>query len=220
MVNGWFTAETTAFFLYSALAIVGSIIMIHARMLPRLALGVVFTIIGNSGLLVRLEAGPIALFQAFLYVGTMGILLGSEIRRHSEIGRYNRAIAIASREMAAAAGIPLLLAILLYVIVEIPYSSDEMPLLPAHLMTAATLMAIGVYGAIVKRNSLVALLCVSVILGGAQLNIAALSLYVQGIAEGLRTLPLVFFFAQASIGAAVLIVLYKRDSTSKESRGN
>ncbi|SFF15438.1 NADH:ubiquinone oxidoreductase subunit 11 or 4L (chain K) [Paenibacillus algorifonticola] len=220
MFNGWFTAETTAFFLYSALVVVGSCIMIHARLLPKLTLGVVFTIIGNTGLLVRLEAGPIALFQALLYVGTMGILLGSEIRRHSEIGKHNRAIAIASREMAAAVGIPLLLAILLYVIVETPYSGDEMPLLPAHLMMAATLMAIGVYGAIVKRNSLVALLCVSIILCGAQLNIAALSLFKQGIAEGLRTLPLVVFFAQASIGAAVLIVLYKRDSTSKELQGN
>ncbi|WP_099518197.1 NADH-quinone oxidoreductase subunit K [Paenibacillus sp. BIHB 4019] len=214
MFNGWFTAETTAFFLYSALVVTGSIIMIHARMLPRLALGVVLTIIGNSGLLVRLDAGLIALFQALLYVGTMGILLGSEIRRHSEIGRHNRSIGIASREMAAAAGIPFLLAILMYVILKLPYSGEEMPLLPAHLMTAATLMAIGVYGAIVKRNSLVALLCVSIILCGAQLNIAALSLYVHGIEEGLGTLPLVVFFAQASIGAAVLIVLYKRDSTT------
>lgn len=220
LFNEWFTAETTAFFLYSALVVAGSFIMIHARMLPRLALGVVFTIIGNSGLLVRLDAGLIALFQALLYVGTMGILLGSEIRRHAEIGRHNRAIAIASREMAAAAGIPLLLSILFYVIVETPYSGAEMPLLPAHLMIAATLMAIGVYGAIVKRNSLVALLCVSIILCGAQLNIAALSLFKQGITEGLRTLPLVVFFAQASIGVAVLNVLYKRDSTTKELRGN
>ncbi|WP_338553428.1 NADH-quinone oxidoreductase subunit K [Paenibacillus sp. KS-LC4] len=220
MFNGWFAAETTVFFLYSALVVVGSFIMIHARMLPRLALGAVFTIIGNSGLLVRLDAGLIALFQAFLYVGITGILLGSEIRRHSEIGRHNRAIAIASREMVAIAGIPPLLAILFYVIVKAPYSGAEMPLLPAHLMIAAMLMAIGMYGVIVKRNSLVALLCVSIILCGVQLNIAALSLFKQGIAEGLRMLPLVVFCAQASIGVAVLNALYKRDSISKELRGN
>ncbi|MFC5403590.1 NADH-quinone oxidoreductase subunit NuoK [Cohnella soli] len=89
-------------------------------------------------------------------------------------------------------------------------------MLSSYLTLAAVLFCIGLYGVLTKRNAIVVLLCIELMLNAVNLNLVAFSKYgvnasLAGQFFSLFTITVAA--AEAAIGIAVLIVLYRNRAT-------
>lgn len=84
------------------------------------------------------------------------------------------------------------------------------------LMLSAVLFAIGAYGILVRRNAIIILMSVEIILNAAILNFVAFSAYINPPDSGgqvLALLSIALAAAEATIGLAVFLVLYRANGT-------
>ncbi|MGG1314790.1 NADH-quinone oxidoreductase subunit NuoK [Cohnella laeviribosi] len=91
-----------------------------------------------------------------------------------------------------------------------------MSMLASYLTLAAVLFCIGLYGVLTKRNAVVVLLCIELMLGAVNLNLIAFAKY--GVVPSLTGQIFSLFAitvaaAEAAVGIAVLIVLYRSRAT-------
>ncbi len=76
------------------------------------------------------------------------------------------------------------------------------------LLVASLLFAIGVYGVLVRRNAVLVLMGVELMLNAVNLNLVAFDTYFRDVLHGGQTLALfVIVIAAAEIGLALAIVL-------------
>ncbi|QYR22073.1 NADH-quinone oxidoreductase subunit NuoK [Paenibacillus sp. sptzw28] len=85
-------------------------------------------------------------------------------------------------------------------------------MLSSYLTMAAILFCIGLYGALVKRNAVVVLLSIELMLNAVNLNLVAFSKY--GVVPSLTGQMFTLFIiavaaAEAAVGIAVLIALFR-----------
>jgi len=88
--------------------------------------------------------------------------------------------------------------------------------LSSYLTMAAILFCIGLYGALVKRNAVVVLLSIELMLNAANLNLVAFAKY--GIMPSLTGQMFSLFTitvaaAEAAVGIAILIALFRVKGT-------
>lgn len=89
-------------------------------------------------------------------------------------------------------------------------------MLPSYLTMAAILFCIGLYGALTKRNAVVVLLCIELMLNAVNLNLVAFSKYgaVPSLTGQMFTLfSITVAAAEAAVGIGVLIALYRARGT-------
>lgn len=91
-----------------------------------------------------------------------------------------------------------------------------MTMLSSYLTLAAVLFCIGLYGVLTKRNAIIVLLSVELMLNAANLNLVAFSKYgvnpsITGQIFSLFTISVAA--AEAAVGVAVLVVLYRSRAT-------
>ncbi|MCA0758605.1 NADH-quinone oxidoreductase subunit NuoK [Paenibacillus sp. N4] len=91
-------------------------------------------------------------------------------------------------------------------------------MLPSYLTLAAILFCIGLYGALVKRNAVIVLLSLELMLNAVNLNLVAFSKY--GVVPSLTGQIFSLFTitvaaAEAAIGVAILIALFRLRGTVK-----
>ncbi|MFX3634090.1 MAG: NADH-quinone oxidoreductase subunit NuoK [Candidatus Pristimantibacillus sp.] len=89
-------------------------------------------------------------------------------------------------------------------------------MLPSYLTMAAILFCIGLYGALVKRNAIIVLLSIELMLNAVNLNLIAFSKY--GVVPSLTGQVFALFTitvaaAEAAIGIAILIALFRARGT-------
>ncbi|WP_408621825.1 NADH-quinone oxidoreductase subunit NuoK [Cohnella abietis] len=89
-------------------------------------------------------------------------------------------------------------------------------MLSSYLTLAAVLFCIGLYGVLTKRNAIVVLLSIELMLNAANLNLIAFSKYgvnpsLSGQIFSLFTIAVAA--AEAAVGIAVLIVFYRSRAT-------
>ncbi|WP_219834436.1 NADH-quinone oxidoreductase subunit NuoK [Paenibacillus sp. R14(2021)] len=89
-------------------------------------------------------------------------------------------------------------------------------MLSSYLTMAAILFCIGLYGALVKRNAVIVLLSIELMLNAVNLNLVAFSKY--GVVPSLTGQMFTLFSiavaaAEAAVGIAVLIALYRARGT-------
>jgi NADH-quinone oxidoreductase subunit K len=89
-------------------------------------------------------------------------------------------------------------------------------MLSSYLTMAAILFCIGLYGALVKRNAVIVLLCIELMLNAVNLNLVAFSKY--GVVPSLTGQMFTLFSiavaaAEAAVGIAVLIALFRARGT-------
>jgi NADH-quinone oxidoreductase subunit K len=89
-------------------------------------------------------------------------------------------------------------------------------MLASYLTLAAVLFCIGLYGVLTKRNAIIVLLSIELMLNAANLNLVAFSKY--GVVPSLTGQVFSLFAmtlaaAEAAVGVAVLIALYRRRAT-------
>lgn len=87
-----------------------------------------------------------------------------------------------------------------------------MSMLASYLTLAAVLFCLGLYGVLTKRNAVIVLLSIELMLNAVNLNLVAFSKYgttpsITGQIFSLFTMTVAA--AEAAVGIAVLIVLYR-----------
>ncbi|MBU5440935.1 NADH-quinone oxidoreductase subunit NuoK [Paenibacillus sp. MSJ-34] len=90
-------------------------------------------------------------------------------------------------------------------------------MLASYLTLAAILFCLGLYGALTKRNAVIVLLSIELMLNAVNLNLIAFSKY--GMVPGLKGQIFSLFnisiaAAEAAIGIAILIALYRNKGTA------
>lgn len=90
---------------------------------------------------------------------------------------------------------------------------ERLPL-EAYLLLSATLFTIGVVGVLTRRNAIVVLMAIEIMLNAVNLSLVAFSAYV-GTVEGQL---LVFFVmavaaAEAAVGLAIVLALFRNRQT-------
>lgn len=91
-----------------------------------------------------------------------------------------------------------------------------MSMLGSYLTLAAVLFCIGLYGVLTKRNAIIVLLSIELMLNAVNLNLVAFSKYgahpsLTGQIFSLFSMTVAS--AEAAVGIAVLIALYRRKAT-------
>ncbi|BBH23867.1 NADH-quinone oxidoreductase subunit K [Paenibacillus baekrokdamisoli] len=89
-------------------------------------------------------------------------------------------------------------------------------MLSSYLTMAAILFCIGLYGALVKKNAIIVLLSIELMLNAVNLNLVAFSKY--GVVPSLTGQMFTLFSiavaaAEAAVGIAVLIALFRARGT-------
>lgn len=88
--------------------------------------------------------------------------------------------------------------------------------LSAYLVLAVILFCIGLYGALTKRNTVIVLISIELMLNAVNLNLVAFSKYgatpnITGQIFSLFTITIAA--AEAAVGLAILMALYRRKKT-------
>ncbi|NBD26755.1 NADH-quinone oxidoreductase subunit NuoK [Paenibacillus glycinis] len=89
-------------------------------------------------------------------------------------------------------------------------------MLSSYLTMAAILFCLGLYGALTKRNAVIVLLSIELMLNAVNLNLVAFSKYgvVPSLSGQMFTLfSIAVAAAEAAVGIAVLIALYRARGT-------
>ncbi|WP_078378633.1 NADH-quinone oxidoreductase subunit NuoK [Sutcliffiella halmapala] len=88
--------------------------------------------------------------------------------------------------------------------------------LSAYLVLALILFCIGLYGALTKRNTVIVLICIELMLNAVNINLVAFSKFginpsITGQVFSLFTITVAA--AEAAVGLAILIALYRNRRT-------
>jgi NAD(P)H-quinone oxidoreductase subunit 4L len=81
------------------------------------------------------------------------------------------------------------------------------------LILSAMLFSIGLYGALSRRNAIVILMCVEIMLNAANLSLVAFSRYITPenlSGQTLTVFSIVVAAAEVAVGLAIIIALYRQ----------
>ncbi len=85
--------------------------------------------------------------------------------------------------------------------------------LNSYLVLAAVLFSIGMYGALSRKNAVVILMCVEIMLNAANLSLVAFSRFVTPVTLNGQTVvifSIVVAAAEVAVGLAVIVALYRQ----------
>ncbi|OGO37458.1 MAG: NADH-quinone oxidoreductase subunit K [Chloroflexi bacterium RBG_16_57_8] len=85
-----------------------------------------------------------------------------------------------------------------------------------YLVLSSALFAIGLYGALSKKNTIVILMCVEIMLNGVNIAMVAFSRYVTPVlltGQVFAIFIMVVAAAEAAVGLAILIAIYRNRQT-------
>jgi NADH:ubiquinone oxidoreductase subunit K len=82
------------------------------------------------------------------------------------------------------------------------------------LILSAILFSIGLYGALAKRNAIVILMCIEIMLNAVNIAMVAFSHYVDAIAGQVFTIfIMVVAAAEVAVGLALIITIFRNKKT-------
>nr|WP_239583549.1 NADH-quinone oxidoreductase subunit NuoK [Metabacillus iocasae] len=88
--------------------------------------------------------------------------------------------------------------------------------LSSYLVLALILFCIGLYGALTKRNAVIVLICIELMLNAVNINLVAFSKYGMGAnltGQIFSLFTITVAAAEAAVGLAILIALYRNKKT-------
>jgi len=89
------------------------------------------------------------------------------------------------------------------------------------LVLSAILFVIGAYGVMTKKNGLVVLMCIELMLNAANINLVAFSGFLNDVSGQVFVLvAIAVAAAEVAIGIAILLNLYKTSKTTDVSEIN
>ncbi|TCS95605.1 NADH-quinone oxidoreductase subunit NuoK [Hazenella coriacea] len=93
----------------------------------------------------------------------------------------------------------------------------------SYLALAAILFCIGLYGVLTKRNAVIVLFCIELMLNAVNLNLVAFSkfgLYPNLTGQIFTLFTITVAAAEAAVGIAILIALYRNKGTAEADQYN
>src|SRR5439155_13034091 len=92
----------------------------------------------------------------------------------------------------------------------------------AYVAVSAMLFVTGLVGVLVRRNFIIVLMCVEIMLNGANLNLVAFANHLDSLAGQIMSLFVIAIAAgEAAVGLAIIIVVFRgRDGDRKSTRLN
>ena len=82
------------------------------------------------------------------------------------------------------------------------------------MILSAVLFSIGLYGALAKRNAIVILMCIELMLNAVNIAMVAFSYYVDAIAGQVFTIfIMVVAAAEVAVGLALIITIFRNKKT-------
>lgn len=82
------------------------------------------------------------------------------------------------------------------------------------LVLSAVLFSIGLYGALAKRNAIVILMCIELMLNAVNIAMVAFSHYVDAVAGQVFTIfIMVVAAAEVAVGLALIITIFRNKKT-------
>lgn len=89
------------------------------------------------------------------------------------------------------------------------------------LVLSAVLFVIGAYGVMTKKNGLVVLMCIELMLNAANINLVAFSGFLNDVSGQVFVLvAIAVAAAEVAVGIAILLNLYKTSKTTDVSEIN
>ncbi|MDD3398632.1 MAG: NADH-quinone oxidoreductase subunit NuoK [Candidatus Methanomethylophilaceae archaeon] len=89
------------------------------------------------------------------------------------------------------------------------------------LVLSAVLFVIGAYGIMTKKNGLVVLMCIEMMLNAANINLVAFSAFLNDVSGQVFVLvAIAVAAAEVAVGIAILLNLYKTSNTTDVSEIN
>lgn len=89
-----------------------------------------------------------------------------------------------------------------------------MPSTQAYLMLSATLFCVGLIGVIVRRNMIIVLMCVELMLNAVNINLVAFSDRLSSLEGQIFAIFIITIAAgEAAVGLAIIIQLYRLRAT-------
>ena len=88
--------------------------------------------------------------------------------------------------------------------------------LEAYLVVGAIMFAIGVWGALIRRNAVVVLMCIELMLNAVNLTLVAFADYLPnagGAGVGYAVLVIAVAAAEVAVGLAVVLAVYRSRKT-------
>ena len=85
-----------------------------------------------------------------------------------------------------------------------------------YLMLSGVLFAIGFYGALAKRNAIIILICIEIMLNAVNIAMVAFSRYITPVAltgQVFAVFIIVVAAAEAAVGLAIIIAIYRGRGT-------
>ncbi len=93
------------------------------------------------------------------------------------------------------------------------------PSLP--LVTGALLFALGAFGVLVRRNAIVIFMCIELMLNAVNLTLIGLSSHLRSVDGSVFVMfVMAVAAAEAAVGLAIIIALYRRKATVDVSNFN
>ncbi|SMO67134.1 NADH-quinone oxidoreductase subunit NuoK [Melghirimyces algeriensis] len=93
----------------------------------------------------------------------------------------------------------------------------------SYLALSAILFSLGLYGVLTKRNAVVVLFCIELMLNAANINLVAFSkygLYANQTGHVFTLFTITVAAAEAAVGIAILIALYRNRNSVKADHYN
>jgi NADH:ubiquinone oxidoreductase subunit K len=85
--------------------------------------------------------------------------------------------------------------------------------LNAYLVLSAVLFSIGLYGALSRKNAVVVLMCIEIMLNAANLSLVAFSRFVTPVTldgQAVAIFSIVVAAAEVAVGLAIIIAFYRQ----------
>ncbi|GGA45752.1 NADH-quinone oxidoreductase subunit K [Kroppenstedtia guangzhouensis] len=93
----------------------------------------------------------------------------------------------------------------------------------SYLALAAILFSVGLYGVLTKRNAVIVLFCIELMLNAVNINLVAFSkygLYANQTGQVFTLFTMTVAAAEAAVGVAILLAIYRNRNTVNADRYN
>ncbi|EGK10717.1 NADH-quinone oxidoreductase subunit NuoK [Kroppenstedtia eburnea] len=93
----------------------------------------------------------------------------------------------------------------------------------SYLALAAILFSVGLYGVLTKRNAVVVLFCIELMLNAVNINLVAFAkygLYANQTGQVFTLFTMTVAAAEAAVGVAILLAIYRNRNTVNVDRYN
>jgi len=200
-------AVDIGFWVLAVIGIAAALTVVLLRDVFRAALALVLCFLMVAGIYITLSADFLAAVQVLVYIGGISVLIILAIMLTRELQRGSPANKLV---------IPaFIVAVLFFGVVAFAVVLEH------YLILSAILFSIGLYGALAKRNAVIILMSIEIMLNAVNIAMVAFSRYVVPsmlTGQVFAIFIMVVAAAEAAVGLAIVIAIYRSRETIEATK--